>query len=57
MVKFKSTQTKMNSIKTDIKKGKKLNDFGDYECGCALNPYYGTLNRLCTKHSRMVEKN
>lgn len=55
MVRYNATQKQLDAIKEDIAKGKKLNDFGDYECGCSLNPKFLTINKMCDKHSRMIE--
>jgi len=55
MVHYKATQKQLDDIKEDILKGTKLDEFGNYECGCALNPRYGTINKMCSHHSRGIE--
>ena len=55
MVRYKATQRQLDDIKEHIIKGVKLDEFGNYECGCALNPRYGTINKMCSHHSRGIE--
>jgi hypothetical protein len=57
MAKFKATQQQLDVIKEDILKGSKLNDHGDYSCGCSLNPRFQTINKMCDRHSRMIGSN
>lgn len=56
MVKYEATQEELDTIKAEILKGKKLNDYGDYECGCSLNPRYALINKMCNKHQRMIKE-
>lgn len=56
MVRYQSTQKELDALKESIMSGKKLNDFGDYECGCSINPKYKLIGKLCAKHQGSIKE-
>jgi len=53
------SSNKLNLIKEDIvKSGKRRNSFIDeYNCGCSINPYFFTINKVCNRHFIMLNTN
>jgi|APSaa5957512535_1039671.scaffolds.fasta_scaffold06084_11 hypothetical protein len=53
---FKATQKQLDIIKKKIMQGEKLDDYGNYKCGCAINPRFHLINKMCSKHQSEIEK-
>ena len=53
--KYKISEFKLKELKMQIMKGYRINAFGDYECGCAINPKFNTINKLCKIHQRVIQ--
>ena len=56
MAKFKITEFESRKLKAEIMRDTRLDDFGNYACGCAINPKFSTINKLCNKHKDWIRE-
>ena len=53
--KYKIKDFQLKQLKIDIMKGVRLDAFGNYQCGCAINPKFSTINKLCSYHQKRIQ--
>lgn len=56
MVKYSTTAEKICRIKRIIKGTGQCDEYGNYSCGCSINPKHNTISGMCNMHKLMIEK-